>query len=160
MAKKYHPDLNPSTHAKERFSKILLAYETLSDNKQRDLYDLESDYSTQGNWKGFNSNPYANQSQSSSSQNPNSKGRARSSTRRQKSQGFWDDPHAEWNSNQTKDDDEFDDFFFTGKKSAQPKDKDKTRGMDLEVDIEIGFMEAIRGGTHNLTIKKDTTCNI
>jgi molecular chaperone DnaJ len=39
LAKKYHPDVNKSSEAKERFSKINNAYETLSDDNKRRVYD-------------------------------------------------------------------------------------------------------------------------
>ena len=41
MALKYHPDKNPSTSAADIFRKVKLAYETLSDNHSRRLYDIE-----------------------------------------------------------------------------------------------------------------------
>ena len=39
MAKKYHPDVNKTPEAKERFAKINNAYETLSDADKRRIYD-------------------------------------------------------------------------------------------------------------------------
>ena len=39
LAKKYHPDVNPSSEAKEKFAKINNAYETLSDEGKRRIYD-------------------------------------------------------------------------------------------------------------------------
>lgn len=39
LAKKYHPDVNPSAEAKEKFAKINNAYETLSDETKRRVYD-------------------------------------------------------------------------------------------------------------------------
>lgn len=39
MAKQYHPDVNPSAEAKEKFAKINNAYETLSDDNKRRVYD-------------------------------------------------------------------------------------------------------------------------
>ena len=39
LAKKYHPDVNKTSEAKERFSKINNAYETLSDDGKRRVYD-------------------------------------------------------------------------------------------------------------------------
>ena len=39
LAKKYHPDVNPSAEAKEKFAQINNAYETLSDEGKRRVYD-------------------------------------------------------------------------------------------------------------------------
>lgn len=39
LSKKYHPDKNQSAEAKEKYIKINQAYEVLSDNKKRRLYD-------------------------------------------------------------------------------------------------------------------------
>ena len=39
MAKKYHPDVNKTADAKEKFAKINNAYETLSDENKRRVYD-------------------------------------------------------------------------------------------------------------------------
>lgn len=39
MAKKYHPDVNPGEEAKEKFASINNAYETLSDEGKRRVYD-------------------------------------------------------------------------------------------------------------------------
>jgi DnaJ-class molecular chaperone len=42
LAKKYHPDLNPSKEADEKFKKIKKAYEVLGDPNLRIAYDLEN----------------------------------------------------------------------------------------------------------------------
>ncbi|KAK1443943.1 DnaJ 1 [Babesia gibsoni] len=39
LAKKYHPDLNPSPDAKQKMAEISSAYELLSDPKKRQMYD-------------------------------------------------------------------------------------------------------------------------
>ena len=39
LAKKYHPDLNPDDSARIQFEKISLAYETLSDEQKKHVYD-------------------------------------------------------------------------------------------------------------------------
>lgn len=39
LAKQYHPDVNKSPEAKEKFSLINEAYETLSDDNKKEIYD-------------------------------------------------------------------------------------------------------------------------
>ena len=39
LAKKYHPDVNKTPEAKEKFAKLSNAYETLSDENKRRVYD-------------------------------------------------------------------------------------------------------------------------
>ena len=157
LAKKYHPDVNSSAIAKEKFAKILQAYETLSDSKQRDLYDLEHDYSTEGGWKGFHTHT---QNYGEYDQNPNRRRRARPTTARRESQGFWDSPHQEETGfQQEKDEDVYDEFFFTGKRSATPRDADMTKGKDLAMNIEVEFMDAIKGCTLNIDVIKNIVCN-
>ena len=43
MARKLHPDVNPSTEAHEQFKKVSAAYEVLSDNEKRSSYDRGAD---------------------------------------------------------------------------------------------------------------------
>jgi molecular chaperone DnaJ len=40
LAKRYHPDVNDSPDAAEKFREITEAYDTLSDTDRRSLYDL------------------------------------------------------------------------------------------------------------------------
>jgi molecular chaperone DnaJ len=39
LAKKFHPDVNKTPEAKEKFASINNAYETLSDDSKRRIYD-------------------------------------------------------------------------------------------------------------------------
>jgi DnaJ-class molecular chaperone len=39
LAKKYHPDVNKTKEAKNKFSEINEAYETLNDEGRRNTYD-------------------------------------------------------------------------------------------------------------------------
>lgn len=43
LAKQYHPDISQEQNAKEKFSKIKEAYETLSDEAKRKTYDFNED---------------------------------------------------------------------------------------------------------------------
>eukprot|EP01080_Neovahlkampfia_damariscottae_P000849 gene849-9098_t len=47
-AKKYHPDVNKEKNAKEKFAEIQQAYETLKDDKKRQMYDTTGQVDDQG----------------------------------------------------------------------------------------------------------------
>ncbi|XP_022766466.1 uncharacterized protein LOC111311340 isoform X3 [Durio zibethinus] len=52
LARKYHPDMNKSPGAEEKFKEISAAYEVLSDNAKRSLYDLHGEAGLQGGYDG------------------------------------------------------------------------------------------------------------
>lgn len=47
LARKYHPDMNPSAEAQESFKKVQEAYDVLSDEQKRKLYDEYGTYREQ-----------------------------------------------------------------------------------------------------------------
>ena len=53
LAAKYHPDKNKSADAEQKFKEITEAYEVLSDDQKRKMYDT---YGTVGDFSGFGSN--------------------------------------------------------------------------------------------------------
>jgi len=56
LAQKYHPDKNKAVDAKEKFAEISLAYETLSDDNKRRVYDntgMNADEQAQDPFGGF-----------------------------------------------------------------------------------------------------------
>lgn len=55
LARKYHPDVNKSPDAAEKFKEITKAYEVLSDSQKRQQYDQfgEADPNQQGGFGGF-----------------------------------------------------------------------------------------------------------
>ncbi|KAI3976501.1 hypothetical protein MKX01_008359 [Papaver californicum] len=50
LARQYHPDMNKSPGAEDKFKEISAAYEVLSDNEKRSLYDLYGEEGLQGNF--------------------------------------------------------------------------------------------------------------
>ncbi|KAJ9162609.1 hypothetical protein P3X46_022368 [Hevea brasiliensis] len=52
LARKYHPDLNKGPGAEEKFKEISAAYEVLSDDEKRSLYDRFGESGLQGEYDG------------------------------------------------------------------------------------------------------------
>ncbi|OMO69907.1 hypothetical protein COLO4_28868 [Corchorus olitorius] len=52
LARKYHPDMNKSPGAEDKFKEISAAYEVLSDNEKRSLYDRLGEAGLQGEYSG------------------------------------------------------------------------------------------------------------
>ncbi|MEQ8837720.1 MAG: DnaJ domain-containing protein, partial [Lacipirellulaceae bacterium] len=60
LARKYHPDKNPDdATAKKRFQEVQTAFETLKDEKKREMYDrYGSAYEQMGGGPGGGGNPF------------------------------------------------------------------------------------------------------
>lgn len=55
LARKYHPDMNRNPGAEEKFKEISAAYEVLSDDEKRSLYDRFGESGLQGDGSGLGS---------------------------------------------------------------------------------------------------------
>lgn len=155
LARKYHPDLNPGDKAAEdRFKKVQEAYDILSDENKRKVYDQYGFYSDNipPNGGGFPGG-----AGSGAAGGPNFGGFDFSEyVRRQQAAGGA--------GSQTAEDaggfgfrNIFDSFFRGGaggkQAAAQPE-----RGADLEYGLHVNFWQAIRGTQVKLTISRQETC--
>ncbi|KAK2195323.1 bifunctional DnaJ domain/Chaperone J-domain superfamily/Chaperone DnaJ [Babesia duncani] len=127
LAKKYHPDLNPSPDAKQKMAEITSAYELLSDPQKRQLYDQTGMHSDGGG--GFD---------------PSGGFGAGFS-------GFGDSSFM------------FTDFaeMFSRMASGNGTGNAFTgssRGDDIQTEITISFMEAVRGCHKNISIPARVSC--
>ena len=149
LARKYHPDVNPGDKAsEERFKKVQAAYDVLSDESKRKIYDQYGFYSDnippqngphggQGGsmgFDGFDFSEFMRQQQ----------GARAAGTRTEESEGF-----------------NFKDIFGSifnrgsGGREAAPQPE---KGSDLEYGLNIDFWQSIRGTQVKLNITRSETC--
>jgi molecular chaperone DnaJ len=146
LARKYHPDLNPGDKsAEERFKKVQEAYDVLSDEEKRKVYDQYGFYSPNippngggpagagagagPNFRGFDFSEFFRQ------QGPET----------QEEEGFG-----------------FRDIFsqFFGGSRARQQAPQPERGTDLEYGLNIDFWQAIRGTSVKLNISRQDSCEV
>ena len=124
LARRYHPDVNPNDkQAEERFKEISFAYDILSDTQKRKLYD---EFGAAGLAKGFDSD--------------------QARAYRQWSEGTRRSPFS-----QTFVEGDLGDLFselFGGRaaRGGPFRAAGPMRGQDVEGEVTVEFMDAIRGG--------------
>lgn len=148
LARKHHPDLNPGDKAAEdRFKKVQEAYDVLSDEDKRKIYDQYGFYSDNippngpgggaaggPNFGGFDFSEFLRHQQAGAS----------SGTPTEEAEGF-------------NFRDIFGQFFNRGnaRQSAAPHPE---RGADLEYGLNVDFWQSIRGTQVKLNISRQETC--
>lgn len=153
LARKHHPDLNPGDKAAEdRFKKVQEAYDVLSDDNKRKIYDQYGFYSDNippngpggsagaaggPNFGGFDFSEFLRQQQAAGAA-----GRAGAEADESEGFGFRDI---------------FSQFFNRGnsRQSATPHPE---RGADLEYGLNVDFWQSIRGTQVKLNISRQETC--
>lgn len=132
LARKHHPDVNPgSKQAEERFKEISEAYDVLSDSQKRKLYD---EFGMAGAQTGFDADKaraYREQTQAWESEGGSRSGFA----------GY------------TNFEDVFGDIFDEGGVRDRPR-----RGGDVEYELGIGLLDALRGLSTTIAIERPEVC--
>ena len=142
LARKYHPDLNPgSKAAEEKFKDISEAYEILSDEKKRQIYDQYGFYAdnipaggppprpSSGapggvDFSGFDFSDFQPEDRQS---------------------GFGSSLRDLFS------------FFRGGEREREGEGPE--RGADIEYQLNLGFWDAIRGTQVHLTVARNETCS-
>jgi len=131
LAKKYHPDVNKSDDAEEKFKEVQEAYEILSDDQKRTAYDQYGHAGTSGfGAGGFEGFP----------------GSADFSGADFSGFGDFSDIGSI-----------FDSFFGGGFSRGSSKER-VSRGQDIQVKLELDFEEAIFGDDKVIEYKRRTLC--
>jgi molecular chaperone DnaJ len=145
LARKYHPDLNPGDKsAEERFKTVQEAFDVLSDDKKRKIYDQFGVYSDAGqpppgpqpgpnmDFGGFDFSDYVRHH-----------AEARGGGRQTESGGAFRDL--------------FSNFFKGGGPEAEAEPE---KGGDLEYAVNIDFWQAIRGTQAKLEVSRHEVCGV
>jgi molecular chaperone DnaJ len=149
IARKYHPDLNPGDKAAEdRFKRVQEAYDILSDDKKRQMYDQYGFYSDNippnaggtgprpGSGMGFEGFDFSQYTRG----NGGAAGAAGQETGEEGFGGFRDI---------------FSQFFGGGRRQASQAPE---KGADLEYGLSVDFWQAIKGTQVRLNISRQETC--
>ena len=138
LARKWHPDINPgNSEAEQKFKDISLAYDCLGDEKKRKLYD---EFGEEGLGAGFDAEKARQYSEWNSFQQ-GQKGRA--------AEGFGRYESYE---------DIFGDLFDSGMSRGGPRTTMATRGRDIQHEMTIDLISALRGFETELSMQKRKDC--
>lgn len=144
LARKFHPDVNPNDKAsEEKFKEVQEAYDVLSDDKKRKVFDRFGYYndnldpdapfasSTAGSPGGFDFSGFT-----------------------------WDPGTAEQGSGSSFRD-IFSDLFGGGETRAHPEPPRAMpkRGRDIEIPLALSFEESFKGLTTNITVNRSEQCS-
>jgi molecular chaperone DnaJ len=152
LARKYHPDLNPGDKAaEERFKQVQEAYDVLSDQKKRQMYDQFGFYSENGYpgagagqgrhgpGMGFGGFDFSDIFGAAGTAAAGAAGGKKQTGR----SGSFSDIFSQ---------------FFRGGQEEPAHSAEK--GSDLEYAVNIDFWEAIRGTTARVSINRQEVCHV
>ncbi len=143
LARKHHPDVNPGNkEAEEKFKQFSEAYDVLSDGEKRKIYD---EFGEEGLRSGFDAEQARQYRQW---QQAGGFGRTASGPG-YSAESFTDQGGSRYSGFE----DIFSDLFGAGAAAKGP-----SKGRDIESQLEIEFLTAIKGGTTRITLQKPKEC--
>jgi molecular chaperone DnaJ len=147
LARKYHPDVNPNDKsAEEKFKQVQEAYDVLSDDKKRKVFDRFGYYND-------NLDPDA----------PFASGATAGGSGGFDFSGFSWDTGSTSSGGSSSFRDIFSDLFGGGGASArrepEPPRPLPKKGRDIEIPLALSFEEAFKGLTTNITVNRSEQCS-
>lgn len=140
LARKWHPDLNPGNkEAEKRFKEISAAYDVLGDKDRRKLYD---EFGEEGLRSGFDAEKAREYQRWAGSQQ-----QARSAGGR---------PFGRYHTYE----DIFGDVFGSGGAASPFGSGGPARGGDLDYEMSIDLLSALRGFETEISMQKPTVCSL
>lgn len=131
-AREFHPDKNHAPDAKDKFSDISEAYETLGDDNKRKVYDTY----------GMGADEAKQYGQGFGGQNGQNG-----------FEGFWNQGNMGGFENMFTDFEDIFGFNMGGRKTKRP-----SKGADVVINLELSFMDAINGITKEISYRIQDTC--
>ena len=150
LARKHHPDVNPNDKASEdKFKEVQEAYDVLSDEKKRKVYDRFG---------------YYNDNLDPDSPFGAGAGAGRGAGGFDFSGFAWDtgSPGSSTGSGGTSFRDIFSDLFGGGNRTQEPPEPPRPlpkKGKDIEIPLALSFEESVTGLTTNLTVDRSEQCS-
>jgi molecular chaperone DnaJ len=145
LARKYHPDVNPNDKsAEEKFKEVQEAYDVLSDEKKRKVFDRFGYYND-------NLDPDSPFSTGASSG---------AGAGNYDFSGFNFEPGGSGSSSSFRD--IFSDLFGSGAKQQQSPEPPRPlpkKGRDIEIPLALSFEESFTGLTTNITVNRSEQCS-
>jgi molecular chaperone DnaJ len=145
LARKYHPDVNPGNKkAEEKFKEISEAYEILSDEKKRKVYDQYGFYAENIPTNGFNAGAQT--------------------SAREPGFDFSGFDFSDFGADEEKRGgfsfrDIFSQIFSHGEHQAPDVEHEApARGGDIEHHVHLSFWDAVRGTNLRLTVSRNEEC--
>ena len=146
LARKYHPDVNPNDKsAEEKFKEVQEAYDVLSNDKKRKVFDRFGYYHD-----------------NLDADSPFSTGSAGGGARGGGSydfSGFDFEPGGSGGGSSSFRDIFSDLFGGAGKREPEPPRAMPKKGQDIEIPLGLSFEEAVTGLTTNLTVNRSEQCS-
>lgn len=142
LARKWHPDVNPGNReAEQRFKEISRAYEALGSEEKRKLYDEFGEEGLQSGFDPEKARQYRDW---------------QSSWRRERGDAAEESFGGRYESYE----DLFGNLFgFSGGAGRSPRGSRAVRGRDLEHEMTVDFLSALRGLETELVMEKQVPCS-